>query len=89
MRGEVMKEYRYRIQVGDEYTYRESGLELDQLIRNLADNLEYNQLDALLAKARGNDAPAQKRRTAKLEEIKITVEQYTPPKEEKWHKCEE
>jgi hypothetical protein len=84
-----MTDYRYRVQVGNEYTYRESGIELDQLIRNLADNDEYNQLDALLAKARGNDAPAQKRRTAKLEQIKITVEQYTPRKEGKWHKCEE
>ena len=85
-----MTDYRYRVQVGDEYTYRESGLELDRLIRNLTNNHEYNQLDALLAKARETDTPnaPKKRRTAKLEEIKITVEKYTPPEEGKWHKCE-
>ena len=48
--------YRYRIQVGNEYTYRESGLELDHLIQDLLANDKHEQLDkrldALLAKLR-------------------------------------
>jgi hypothetical protein len=44
--------YRYRVQVGNEYTYRESGLELDHLIQDLLPNKLDAQLDALLAKLR-------------------------------------
>ena len=84
-----MTDYRYRVQVGNEYTYRETGSELDDLIRDLTlGNDVYERLGGLLAKAKGIDPP-QKRRTAKFEEIKITVEEYTPPKEGKWHKCQD
>ena len=93
--------YRYRIQMGNEYTYRESGLELDHLIQDLLANDKHEQLDkrldALLAKLRrsgvGTATPAQvkqvphpppKKRVAKLEEIKISLEEYAASKKPKW-----
>jgi hypothetical protein len=82
-----MKDYRYRIEVGNEYTYRETGFEVDLLIGDLIDNID-GKLDALLAKAKGTEPP-KKQRTARLGEIRITVEAYTPrPKEAKWRKVE-
>jgi hypothetical protein len=87
-----MANYRYRIQVGNEYTYRETGDQLDRLIRDLtgesvedrAAEIQYN-----LARARGLDPPPPaKPRKAKLQEIKITLEEYTPPRKERWYPVE-
>jgi hypothetical protein len=59
--GEV-KRYRYRIQVGDQYTYRDSIYTLDRLVQDLLDegiNYEGDLAEAsrLLRKAKGESVP--------------------------------
>jgi len=55
-----MTDYRYRVQVGNEYTYRETGSELDDLIRDLTlGNDVYERLGGFVSKGQG-DRPAPK-----------------------------
>jgi hypothetical protein len=54
--------YRYRIDVGDEYAYCDSGWDLDNVIRSLLDDVSIGSLAA----------PSTKRAT--IREIQITLE---------------
>jgi len=55
--------YKYRIQVGDEYTYRDSSYSLDLLVQSLLDGANrHGELDRLLAKARGEEVAEPPRR---------------------------
>jgi hypothetical protein len=74
-----MTYYRYRIQVGDEYTYRSSSYALDLLVQGLLEGVDYEHMleaaDRLAAQARGEDLPAHRRRRppVRAEEIRISV----------------
>ena len=72
-----MTHYKYRIQVGDEYTYRSSMYAMDLLVRSLLDGssgLE-DDIEGLLAKARGKDVSelAPRRPPVRAEDIWISV----------------
>jgi hypothetical protein len=93
-----MTYYRYFVQVGDQYTYRDGSYELDSLVQGLLDNgIEYEgrlaEVSRLLRKAKGEDVPdPPKLQPVAPEKIKITVEKVPPPrppKKEKWHKVGE
>ena len=73
--------YRYRIQVGDEYTYRESSFTLDQLVFELLEG-ERASIDVLVAD------PDTARQPVAPEAIQITVERTAKPEKEKWYKVE-
>jgi hypothetical protein len=92
--------YKYRIQVGDEYTYRDSPYTLDLLVQCLLDQGPDSSraraqaaVDRLLAKAKGEEVaelPPQ-RPPVRAEEIQITVvvvspSFFPPGAEEGWHK---
>ena len=91
-----MTHYKYRIQVGDEYTYRSSMYALDGLVQSLLDGSSGLEADVegLLAKARGKDVPelAPPRPPVPAEDIWISVVVVEPPErrpEEGWHKVGE
>jgi hypothetical protein len=88
-----MTHYRYRIQVGDRYTYRTSAYALDGLVQDLLDEgIEFEgklaSAERLLRKAKGENVPEPpESKPVPPEEIRITVEKIPPPPEkEKWHK---
>jgi len=85
-----MTHYRYRIQVGDQYTYRESLLELDRLVQDLLDEGLGEGRDAKLArlirKAKGSSSPEPPpAKKVAAEDILITVETTRAPQQQKWH----
>jgi hypothetical protein len=93
--GQAMTHYRYRIQVGDEYTYRDGVIALDSLVQDLLDRgVHYEgkmaECARLMRKARGESVAAPpKPKPVPPEDIKITVEKIPPPpppEKEKWHK---
>jgi hypothetical protein len=76
-------DYRYRVQVGDEYATCESGMELDTIVRSL---LCETDARSLVSRALGKPEPAPPKR-AKMADIFITLEEAPPPPEEpKWTK---
>jgi hypothetical protein len=91
-RESQMTHYRYRIQVGDQYTYREAH-SLHHLVQDLLDEgvgYEGDLAEAhrLLRQAQGESVPERpKSKPVPPEEIKITVEKIpSAPEKEKWHK---
>jgi hypothetical protein len=89
--------FKYRIQVGDEYTYRSSAYALDLLVQSLLEGVDYEHTlaaaERLAAKkkARGEEVaePAPRRPPVRAEEIRIAVVVVSPPKlrpQEGWHK---
>jgi hypothetical protein len=84
--------FKYRIQVGDEYTYRASSYGLDLLVQSLLDGVPDSKaaVDRLLAKARGEEVPEQPPRPlVRAQDIQISVVVVEPPKrrpQEGWHK---
>jgi hypothetical protein len=87
--------FKYRIQVGDEYTYRSGAYALDLLVSSLLEGVDYEHTvqaaERLAAKARGEEVaePAPWRPPVRAEEIRIRVVVVEPPKlipEEGWHK---
>jgi hypothetical protein len=74
-----MTELRYRIQVGNKYTYRNSSYEMESLVRKLIDG---DSVESLQAQIRGIKA---EKTLVKPEAISITVEISPKPKEEEWH----
>jgi len=90
--------FKYRIQVGEEYTYRDSSYTLGVLVQSLLDGVMDSErtsaeVDRLLAKVRGEEVPelAPRRAPVRAEEIEITVEVVEPRErraEEGWHKAE-
>jgi hypothetical protein len=93
--------FKYRIQVGGEYTYRDSSYALDLLVQGLLEGVDYEHMlaaaERLAAKARGEQptelAPVRSpvRSPVRAEEIRISVAVVEPPKrrpEEGWHKAE-
>jgi len=88
----VSVHYRYRVQVGDEYTYRDSSYRLDKLVWELLNG--YEDIETTLAKLQGKKTKAKKRPPAPVpfKDIQITVVPAPPtkePQEEKWHKGKE
>ena len=96
--GEVTH-YKYRIQVGDEYTYRGSPYALDLLVQCLLDHgPDYlgtqAAVDRLLAKAKGEEVAElpPRRPPVRAQEIQITVVVVSPLErkpEEVWRKVGE
>jgi hypothetical protein len=92
-----MTRYKYRIQIGDEYTYRDSSHALDMLVLALLDGADYERMlqavERLEAKARGQDLPElpPPRPPVRAEDIRITVvmEPLKRNPEEDWHKVGE
>ena len=90
-----MTHYKYRIQVGDEYTYRDSSYALDLLVQSLLDGANrHGELVRLVAKARGKEVaePTPRRPPVRAEEIQITVVVVSPLErkpEEVWRKVGE
>jgi hypothetical protein len=89
--------FKYRIQVGDKYTYRSSSYALDLLVQGLLEGVDYEHMleaaDRLAAKARGEEVPAHRPRRppVRAEEIRIRVVVVAPPErkpEEGWLKAE-
>jgi hypothetical protein len=90
--------YKYRIQVGDEYTYRDSPYALDLLVQCLLDQGPDSSraraqaaVDRLLAKAKGEEVAElpPRRPPVRAQDIQITVVVVSPPErraEEGWHK---
>jgi hypothetical protein len=79
--------YKYRIQVGDEYTYRGSPYALDLLVQCLLDHgPDYlgtqAAVDRLLAKAKGKEVaePRPRRPPVQAQDIQISVVVVEPPK---------
>jgi hypothetical protein len=93
--GKEVTHYKYRIQVGDEYTYRDSSYALDLLVQSLLDGANrHGEFDRLLAKAKGEEVGelAPRRPPVRAEEIRISVVVVAPPErkpEEGWHKVGE
>jgi hypothetical protein len=93
-----MTHYRYRIQVGDQYTYRDDSISLDRLVQDLLDEgIGYEgtnaKLGRLLRKAKGEPPEPEppKPKSVLAEQILITVEKVPPPrppKKEQWRKVE-
>jgi hypothetical protein len=90
-----MTRYRYRIEVGDQYTYRGDSFALDHLIHELLDEgINYESaVGRLLRKARGDENVPEPPKCEPIpaEAIRITVERLPPPppaEEEKWHRIE-
>jgi hypothetical protein len=89
-----MTHYRYRIQVGDQYTYRNGSYEMDRVVQDLLDEgVGYDrdaQISRLLRMAKGEDVPEPpESEPVPPEQIRITVEKIRPPRrpeKEKWHK---
>jgi hypothetical protein len=95
--------FKYRIQMGDEYTYRDSSYALDLLVQCLLDQgPDYlgtqAAVDRLLARAKGEEVGelAPRRPPVRAEEIQITVVVVSPSfspserrAEEGWHKVGE
>ena len=80
-----MTHFKYRIQVGEEYTYRDSSYTLGVLVQSLLDGVMDSErtsaeVDRLLAKVRGGEVPelAPRRTSVRAEEIEITVEVVEP-----------
>jgi len=92
-----MTHYRYRIQIGDQYTYRSGEYELGHLVEALLNHgVGYDQLEEinrLVRKAKGKNVPdPPKPVPVPPEKIRITVEKVAPPRppqKEKWHKVGE
>jgi hypothetical protein len=93
-----MSHYRYRIQVGDQYTYRNDSFALDRLVEELLDKgLGYEgneaKLGRLLRKAQGHPPEPEppEPKPVLAEDIRITVEKVPPPprpKKQPWRKAE-
>jgi len=91
--------YKYRIQVGDEYTYRDSSYALDLLVQCLLDHgPDYlgtqAAVDRLLAKAKGEEVAElpPRRPPVRAQDIQITVVVVSPLQrkpEEVWRKVGE
>jgi len=87
--------FRYKIQVRDQYTYRDGGHELDRLVRDLlAEGVGYEgdlaEARRLLLQAKGEKVPEPpKCKPVPPGKVRITVEVVPPPKppeKEKWRK---
>ena len=74
-----MTELRYRIQVGNKYTYRDTHYKMDRLVKELIDG---DSIQDLLAQVRGIKT---EQKPVKPEEISIAVEIAPPKSEEQWH----
>ena len=89
-----MTHFKYRIKVGDEYTYRSGAYALDLLVSSLLEGVDEHTLAAterLAAKARGEEVPKQppRRPPVQAQDIQISVVVVEPPKrrpQEGWHK---
>ena len=89
-----MTHYKYRIQVGDEYTYRSGAYALDLLVSSLLEGVDHGHTlaaERLAAKARGEEVPKQppRRPPVQAQDIQISVVVVEPPKrrpQEGWHK---
>ena len=90
---EKVTHYKYRIQIGDEYTYRSNGYALDLLVSSLLEGVDHGHTlaaERLAAKARGEEVPEQlPRPPVQAQDIQISVVVVEPPKrrpQEGWHK---
>jgi len=90
---EKVTHFKYRIKVGDEYTYRSGAYALDLLVSSLLEGVDEHTLPAterLAAKARGEEVPEQlPRPPVQAQDIQISVVVVEPPKrrpQEGWHK---
>jgi hypothetical protein len=73
-----MTELRYRIQVGNRYTYRASAYDLESLVRKLIDG---DSLESLTAQIRGIKSVETR---VKPEQISIALEIAPPKQDEQW-----
>jgi hypothetical protein len=76
-------ELRYRIQVRNRYTYRDSSNAMERLVQDLIDGPR-PRIDSMLAEF-STGRKAVEPELVKPEEITITVEVAPKPEEEEWH----